>query len=306
MVETSPDIGAEGSHSADRFMFNRAVQLIGSPRDPKIIAENFDRHAGVSLIDWVLLDRTEIVSRGEEHFSVPMFSFYMADDRTWVETRDGGIQEMPANAIVFLDLNRPIHTISLEGTRHFSLLLPHNLVKRYMSAPDRLSGRRIFADDDLLNVATGILLALRSGTGIRNASAVRSSLINGLLIALSECASDDDRRARHQHRLGRKLEQVDDIIRRRFSDPGLTPRDIAEELGISLRYLHVLCESSWPPAEMIRRHRLKMATEMLTVSTSRSITDIAFDCGFSSSSYFSTSFKNFSGVSPRAYRLGQR
>ncbi|WP_165972045.1 helix-turn-helix domain-containing protein [Paenibacillus piri] len=55
------------------------------------------------------------------------------------------------------------------------------------------------------------------------------------------------------------------------------------------------------PNEFISRLRLQSAIHLLD-HTDKSITDIAFECGFHSLSYFNKHFKQFRGVSPREHR----
>jgi AraC family L-rhamnose operon regulatory protein RhaS len=45
-----------------------------------------------------------------------------------------------------------------------------------------------------------------------------------------------------------------------------------------------------------------MAAELLKNGSDRTITEIALDCGFSSSQYFATLFRHQFDVSPRAWR----
>jgi AraC-like DNA-binding protein len=59
--------------------------------------------------------------------------------------------------------------------------------------------------------------------------------------------------------------------------------------------------TSLTPNEFISRLRLQSAIHLLDY-TDRSITDIAFECGFHSLSYFNKHFKQFRGVSPREHR----
>ena len=65
------------------------------------------------------------------------------------------------------------------------------------------------------------------------------------------------------------------------------------------RYLH--CS----PVEYLQRRRILAAAQRLA-STSDPVTDIAFDCGFSSHSYFSKSFRAVMGCSPVEYRAAGR
>ncbi|WP_127586626.1 helix-turn-helix transcriptional regulator [Paenibacillus koleovorans] len=55
------------------------------------------------------------------------------------------------------------------------------------------------------------------------------------------------------------------------------------------------------PNEFRSRLRLQFASGMLR-DTSRAITDIALECGFGSSSYFTKVFKEYRGMSPREFR----
>lgn len=54
------------------------------------------------------------------------------------------------------------------------------------------------------------------------------------------------------------------------------------------------------PHEYILEKKLKKAAGLL-VSTDMTLTEIAYECGFSSQSYFSYAFKNKFGVTPREY-----
>ena len=56
------------------------------------------------------------------------------------------------------------------------------------------------------------------------------------------------------------------------------------------------------PHRYLLEHRVNRAKAMME-DHKRTLTEIALDCGFSSSSQFSTVFKRITGVSPRSYRL---
>ena len=59
------------------------------------------------------------------------------------------------------------------------------------------------------------------------------------------------------------------------------------------------------PNDYWLRLRIDRAQQMLT-SSNKSITEIAMDCGFSTSQYFSSVFRKYSGVSPTHYRETER
>ncbi|MBI4674986.1 MAG: helix-turn-helix transcriptional regulator [Chloroflexi bacterium] len=59
------------------------------------------------------------------------------------------------------------------------------------------------------------------------------------------------------------------------------------------------------PSEYIKAKRMQKAAELLAL-TDQSITEIAYDCGFNDSAYFSAAFKAHYALSPSRYRLNQK
>jgi AraC-like DNA-binding protein len=96
---------------------------------------------------------------------------------------------------------------------------------------------------------------------------------------------------------------VIDHIRCNLADPGLRTSTVAQGLGISPRSVQNVFEHLATTASaFILEARLDKAAERLAVDPRGSITELAFDCGFSDSAYFSRCFRHRFGVSPRDYR----
>ncbi|MGQ9491544.1 MAG: helix-turn-helix domain-containing protein [Anaerolineae bacterium] len=55
------------------------------------------------------------------------------------------------------------------------------------------------------------------------------------------------------------------------------------------------------PIAYLNRYRIQQAKQLLT-NTHKTITEIALEVGFSSSSYFSRIFRRKTGMTPEAYR----
>ena len=70
------------------------------------------------------------------------------------------------------------------------------------------------------------------------------------------------------------------------------PRECQRIFG---RYLHER------PMAYMQRIRVFHAAQMLS-GTGKSVTEIALDCGFSSSGYFARQFRQITGKTPTAYR----
>ena len=96
---------------------------------------------------------------------------------------------------------------------------------------------------------------------------------------------------------------VMEYIRANVTAPGLRTGAIAKALSVSPRSVQTVFERmSTTASAFILEQRLKHAAERLRAERSKtSITQIAYDCGFSDSAYFSRCFHKFYGVSPRAY-----
>ena len=89
-------------------------------------------------------------------------------------------------------------------------------------------------------------------------------------------------------------------------DERLTVEDIAESAYISrnscFRYFRN-CFGKTPLA-VLNDHRLSVAASLL--SSDKPITEVAFSCGFSSSSYFAKLFQSKYGMTPQKYRAAKK
>lgn len=81
----------------------------------------------------------------------------------------------------------------------------------------------------------------------------------------------------------------------------LTPMGIAHRCGVSRSYLYKLFADGPPVMEQVRHRRLRAARAMLERGGNVSITDIAMNCGFSSSSELSRQFRAEYGTAPRDF-----
>lgn len=83
--------------------------------------------------------------------------------------------------------------------------------------------------------------------------------------------------------------------------------DLATTAGFSAFHFHRLFSAliGETPQHFLNRIRLERAANMLAKYSGYSITQIALNCGFSSSSAFARSFKNHFGISANAYRKAE-
>lgn len=128
----------------------------------------------------------------------------------------------------------------------------------------------------------------------------RSEISALLKLILLKTAEETDENALP----GRMVEALDEYIRNNIGDeisnteigaifgyhPFYVSRVLKEKKGITLR-------------QYIISHRLKLAKRLLEL-TDRSVSDIASECGFSDASYFTKTFRQALGLTPKDYRNG--
>ncbi|MGD9923427.1 MAG: helix-turn-helix domain-containing protein [Pseudorhodoplanes sp.] len=132
-------------------------------------------------------------------------------------------------------------------------------------------------------------------------SATERALVELLRSACTRPASDH----RDMAAAPSRYEAALDFIGRSFSDPGLTPAAVAAHVGLSPRSLSRLFARNGRTIERsIWSRRLIAARDELADPRlrHRSITDVAFACGFNDAAHFSRSFLNAYGMTPRRFR----
>src|SRR5262249_9723822 len=88
-----------------------------------------------------------------------------------------------------------------------------------------------------------------------------------------------------------------------FSNANLTPAEVAGQLGISVRHLHVLFESTQMSfSQTLTAMRLAQSRKLLVDAPGRAIASVAFACGFESLATFYRLFRAGNGMPPGDFR----
>lgn len=104
-----------------------------------------------------------------------------------------------------------------------------------------------------------------------------------------------------------RIRKAYDIIKRRYREK-LLLEQLAKEVDLSAFYFQRLFkkEMKETPAECVNRIRLERAAHLMVIDSTLSMTDIAYDCGFSSLSAFSRTFYKRFGETPIAMSKSMR
>ena len=99
------------------------------------------------------------------------------------------------------------------------------------------------------------------------------------------------------------MEKLTAIIETNISNENFSVEEMSQEIGLSSRQLNrkLVALINKTPAELLKSIRLQRAADLLSQDAG-TIADIAFQTGFRSAAYFSTSFKNHFGKTPKDYK----
>ena len=187
-----------------------------------------------------------------------------------------------------------------------ALHIEEGLFRRYVPEPMDLVGRNLELTDALNDILLRIIdTSLALSRQARFATTGRSLACSFLhLLALTpRVRMPEDREERCAVEFRRA--QIKTFIQENYSKPGLSTEDVAHHLEITPRYVQMaLASEGLTPSEYLKTCRLQAARRLLSSSVlaDRSITEIAFECGFANSAHFSTEFRKRFGESPRHFR----
>ncbi|MEZ0069823.1 AraC-like DNA-binding protein [Streptacidiphilus sp. MAP12-20] len=219
---------------------------------------------------------------------------------------DRSVQLRPGS-LTFLDLSRPFKIVLPQPQRARTLMVPRSVLGLGESALRRFTATLVEAVD---GGAGALLLPLVAGIGreISGGSLpVREQAARAVADLLAALAADHaartvpDRRPAAQSLFARITASVEASL----GDPGLSPQAIADQHGVSLRYLHQLFQrqgstvSGWIRCRRLEGARLELAHPG---AARRTISAVAARWGFTNASHFSRAFRDAYGMSPNQWR----
>jgi AraC-like DNA-binding protein len=285
-----------GSRFSNRLEFQ--------PRSAEPFAPQLAFHAG----DGVALSRTVMPAlRITNHGSSQPDNIYQiacADHESVFVTERGTLRLAPAELVICNAQVAGEWTVDQPYTA-VAIHIEERLLRSHIPNPMALVGRSLELPTALNDILVRILhTCVAWSTPERFGAASLNVACSFLdLLALSPRAQAREKRA--ERNAGLRRTQIKNFIQRNYAQPGLSMEDVAAHLGVTPRYVRMaLAPDGLTPSEYLRMCRLLAARRMLSspAFADRSITEIAFECGFVSSSHFSTEFRKRFGRSPRNFR----
>ncbi|TPM06522.1 helix-turn-helix domain-containing protein [Mesorhizobium sp. B2-3-11] len=187
-----------------------------------------------------------------------------------------------------------------------NVVVPRAILLRAFPRIDDRLGLKIGADSEALDLLKRYCLLLESGSPLASVDLITHA--TDTIVDLIGLATGAKGRAAELAGLrgprAARLEAVLARIAEDFIDPGISAQSVAQQLGLSVRYVHdLLQETGMSFSERVLELRLRSAHRMLSHKHSdMRVSDIALTNGFSDVSYFNRCFRRRFGHTPTGAR----
>jgi len=213
------------------------------------------------------------------------------------------IELKPGDCLAY-DVSCPHTIISPSLTRHEVVIVPTELLQERGFHLGKLLACKVSARTgtgriarDFMHAAFGEAPKLSPHTAL----GVADTLIDLMLLPLREAGTELDRGGPVA-----LYERAQAFIHDHLRNPDLSIEQISMALGCTKRYLHMLfSDRGMTVSDYIWRARLLNCRQELETQAGRTITDVAFSWGFSSSSHFSRVFRKYFGIAPSSIHKAQ-
>lgn len=223
------------------------------------------------------------------------------------EQEGWGAKLLPGDCLVY-NVSRP-HVITSSGfSRHDAAIIPNDLIRRQSIPVEILRARKI-AGDSMSRFTHSLLQVFLNDRPLPLVpEAVAARLADALMSLFQACFSQGVIGAEGFTSSAIMRWRAKSFIADHLRETTLDIEQIAATLGCSKRYIHMIFRDEGTTVQRYIWHtRLDQCVRELESPSGhgKSITDVAFSWGFSSSSHFSRLFKDRFGVPPSSFRISK-
>jgi AraC family transcriptional regulator, positive regulator of tynA and feaB len=202
---------------------------------------------------------------------------------------------------LLVDCNAPYRLDCVHATRSVALRFSHDWLRNWIPAPESLAGIPLRSNTGW----SGALCAAVASLDTDNEAELAlppETVAEQMAALLALAAGPDVQASTGTEKLFARLRRT---IRDRCHEAGLSPGAVAEEHGISKRYLHYLCAQAGTTfRNELMRVRLERARRLLGDRRfdSLPVSEVAARCGFVEPSHFARRFREAFGHGPTGFR----
>jgi AraC family transcriptional activator of tynA and feaB len=248
-----------------------------------------------------------VVRKGEEslHPDARRYSIAYVVDGEIMIAHNLGTAALKRGQFILMDNSHPRKMFIYKSVRLLLVCVPHALLQRHIPVPEEVLGQVM--TDSLRGGASSLFAPLLSlweplkkGELEEFSTSIGDEILNdiGAVYAREGTARQ---RSRHALRLAMRVRQY---IEANYGDATLSSEAIASEFKISSRYLRSLFQGGERLSQFIQRRRIEESARLLASPQHgfSSITDIAYLCGFNSSTHFARCFRSQFNETAREFR----
>jgi AraC-like DNA-binding protein len=242
------------------------------------------------------------ISRASEDY----FLVSIQTEGRGVVSQDGRDAVLAPGDFALYDSTRP-YTLTFDGTfQQIVLMLPGPTLRTALRDTERLTATRVSGASGAGHLMINMIGTLVADIGTlapESATAVADSVSQILIAGLS--ALPAARRAPVSQLTAYHREQIKALVRERLRDPEFGVAEIAARLRLSPSTLHRVwggeaCSlSDWIWSQRLDAARRELCDPALAA---RSISEIAYGCGFNDAAHFSRAFRARHGCTARELR----
>jgi AraC family transcriptional regulator, positive regulator of tynA and feaB len=217
-------------------------------------------------------------------------------------------QDIPVSRgdIFILDTLTPYDIHGERPFRQLVIKLPKSWLDGLTARPDLIAGARLRQDQPLARLLTGYLRnGFEAAPELSPSSAELFAKQSVELLAHALGEKHQNEHLPSQALRAALFARACRLIALRFAEPALAPDRIARSLGVSTRMLHkIFAEKYTTVMGRVWEERVSRAATLLTSQDAahRSVTEIAFACGFNESAHFTRAFAARMRVTPTQWR----
>jgi AraC family transcriptional regulator, positive regulator of tynA and feaB len=229
-------------------------------------------------------------------------------DLEWGASQNGNSVRLRPGDLLLVDSRRRYEFHFQDRVDTLSLELPTAWVDSWIAEPEKHIGQRIAGDTGWGMALSAFARQLSPQLAVDRplpAQVFTDQL--GALLALS-CGSAIPASAAERQGAAKLLDQIGDVIRLRYAEPGLTAATVAADLHVSERTLHrCLNRAALTFCGLLNQCRMSAARRMLTERRFDhiSVSGIGLRVGLADPSHFIRQCRRYLGMTPGDFRRGR-
>jgi len=250
-----------------------------------------------------------IYTRGKRDVAatpIDAYGLFLQVEGVWHLSQGGQEQIIEPGGIILLDSNEPFRSIKRGWCRHRTIRIPRHMVDPLLPSGWQRTGMVIDHRRGLGGLVAEYARTVGEEAARLPSHAAMDVLDNLCRLLALYAAKQPATQESSAHALrAARLARLHHYIEQHIDKPELRPAHVAAEHGMSERTLHLMFAPTGTSfSQHVQRRRLERCRSMLVSAAhaDRSITDIAFTCGFNSLATFYRAFQRAFGTAPGELR----